>query len=82
LGFAFGDAANRPAASDVRALRGEIGVLDKAGLHPRQLSGGRRSGWRLRQRSRLVTFDEATSALDPELKHDILGECVGSSRAA
>jgi ABC-type polar amino acid transport system ATPase subunit len=58
------------------ALLARVGLLDKAGAHPRQLSGGQQQrvaiARALATEPRILLFDEPTSALDPELVEEVL----------
>ncbi|WP_432843934.1 amino acid ABC transporter ATP-binding protein [Dactylosporangium sp. CA-092794] len=72
-------AQRRPRAevyAEAEALLRRVGVLDKAGVYPRQLSGGQQQrvaiARALALRPKVVLFDEPTSALDPELVGEVL----------
>lgn len=65
--------AARSAAEDV--LR-RVGLLDKAGAYPAQMSGGQRQrgaiARELAMQRDVLIFDEPTSALDPDLRAEVL----------
>src|SRR5205807_1416984 len=60
-----------------RALLSQVGLADKADVHPPQLSGGQQQrvaiARALAMQPKAILFDEPTSALDPELVGDVLG---------
>lgn len=59
-----------------RALLMQVGLADKADVHPPQLSGGQQQrvaiARALAMQPKAILFDEPTSALDPELVGDVL----------
>jgi len=59
-----------------RALLERVGLSDKAGAYPNQLSGGQAQrvaiARALAMQPKLMLFDEPTSALDPELVGEVL----------
>jgi polar amino acid transport system ATP-binding protein len=59
-----------------RALLEKVGLLDKAGQYPHQLSGGQAQrvaiARALCMQPEILCFDEPTSALDPELTQEVL----------
>jgi len=59
-----------------RELLAKVGLMDKAGSYPAQLSGGQSQraaiARSLSMNPELMLFDEPTSALDPELVGDVL----------
>ena len=59
-----------------RALLTQVGLADKAQVHPPQLSGGQQQrvaiARALAMEPKAILFDEPTSALDPELVGDVL----------
>jgi polar amino acid transport system ATP-binding protein len=59
-----------------RALLTQVGLADKAEVHPPQLSGGQQQrvaiARALAMEPKAILFDEPTSALDPELVGDVL----------
>jgi polar amino acid transport system ATP-binding protein len=68
----------KPAAVRARAmaLLEHVGLADKAGAYPSELSGGHQQrvaiARALAMEPKLMLFDEPTSALDPELLGDVL----------
>jgi polar amino acid transport system ATP-binding protein len=60
-----------------RLLLARVGLAEKAGAYPAQLSGGQQQGVAiaraLAMQPKAILFDEPTSALDPELVGDVLG---------
>jgi ABC-type polar amino acid transport system ATPase subunit len=67
----------RPAAEErARKLLAQVGLEEKAGQHPHQLSGGQQKrvaiARALMMEPRVMLFDEVTSALDPELVGEVL----------
>ncbi|UGY29396.1 amino acid ABC transporter ATP-binding protein [Bradyrhizobium septentrionale] len=59
-----------------RALLAQVGLADKAEVHPPQLSGGQQQrvaiARALAMQPKAILFDEPTSALDPELAGEVL----------
>jgi len=78
--------AGRQTRAQERALAqlGHVGLADKAGAWPSQLSGGQHQrvaiARALAMQPVLMLFDEVTSALDPELVNEVL--CVMQGLAA
>ena len=64
-----------------RALLERVGLADKAGAYPGQLSGGPQQrvaiARALAMQPKLMLFDEPTSALDPELVDEVLAVMRG-----
>jgi len=59
-----------------RALLDKVGIGDKAGVYPAQMSGGQQQraaiARALCMEPRALLFDEPTSALDPELEQEVV----------
>ena len=59
-----------------RALLAKVGIADKEGAYPSQISGGQQQraaiARALAMRPKVMLFDEPTSALDPELVGEVL----------
>ncbi len=64
------------AEAQARALLRKVGLEDKAGVYPDQLSGGQLQrvaiARALAMRPKIMLFDEPTSALDPEMVGEVL----------
>lgn len=64
-------------ADEVRAMMGELGLADHAGLHPYDLSGGQRQmlalGKLLLVHPRLLLLDEPTKGLDRSARERVAG---------
>ena len=60
-----------------KALLTQVGLAEKADVHPPQLSGGQQQrvaiARALAMQPKAILFDEPTSALDPELVGEVLG---------
>ncbi|MCB1388782.1 MAG: ATP-binding cassette domain-containing protein, partial [Rhodobacteraceae bacterium] len=63
-------------AARARALLDKVGIGDKAGVYPAQMSGGQQQraaiARALCMEPRALLFDEPTSALDPELEQEVV----------
>ncbi len=68
---------------EARAMMGELGLADRAGLHPYDLSGGQRQmlalGKLLLVRPRLLLLDEPTKGLDRTAREQVAG-MIGKAR--
>jgi octopine/nopaline transport system ATP-binding protein len=64
------------ALEEGRQLLAKVGIADKAGAYPSQISGGQQQraaiARALAMRPKVMLFDEPTSALDPELVGEVL----------
>jgi octopine/nopaline transport system ATP-binding protein len=62
--------------AEAEALLAKVGIADKGGSYPSQISGGQQQraaiARALCMRPRVMLFDEPTSALDPELVGEVL----------
>lgn len=70
-------------ADEVQAMMGELGLADRAGLHPYDLSGGQRQmlalGKLLLVHPRLLLLDEPTKGLDRAAREHVAG-MIGAAR--
>ncbi len=68
--------AREEALAEGRMLLAKVGIADKEGAYPSQISGGQQQraaiARSLAMRPRVMLFDEPTSALDPELVGEVL----------
>jgi ABC-type polar amino acid transport system ATPase subunit len=59
-----------------RDLLGKVGLADRAGAYPHELSGGEQQriaiARALAQQPDVMLFDEPTSALDPEMREEVM----------
>jgi glutamate transport system ATP-binding protein len=66
----------RQAETEARALLERVGLADKAGSRPAELSGGQAQrvaiARALAMKPKLMLFDEPTSALDPEMINEVV----------
>ena len=71
-------------ADEVQALMGELGLADRAGLHPYDLSGGQRQmlalGKLLLVHPRLLLLDEPTKGLDRAAREQVAGMIESARR--
>lgn len=71
-------------ADEVQAMMGELGVADRAGLHPYDLSGGQRQmlalGKLLLVHPRLLLLDEPTKGLDRAAREHVAGMIEAARR--
>lgn len=71
-------------ADEVRAMMGEFGLADRAGLHPYDLSGGQRQmlalGKLLLVHPRLLLLDEPTKGLDRAAREHVAGMIEAARR--
>ena len=71
-------------ADEVQAMMGELGVADRAGLHPYDLSGGQRQmlalGKLLLVHPRLLLLDEPTKGLDRTARERVAGMIEAARR--
>jgi octopine/nopaline transport system ATP-binding protein len=62
--------------AEAEAMLAKVGIADKAGAYPSQISGGQQQraaiARALAMRPKVMLFDEPTSALDPELVGEVL----------
>jgi len=71
-------------AGEVQAMMGELGLADRAGLHPYDLSGGQRQmlalGKLLLVNPRLLLLDEPTKGLDRTAREHVAGMIEAARR--
>lgn len=71
-------------ADEVQAMMGELGLADRAGLHPYDLSGGQRQmlalGKLLLLHPRLLLLDEPTKGLDRAAREHVAGMIEAARR--
>lgn len=71
-------------ADEVRAMMGELGLVDRAALHPYDLSGGQRQmlalGKLLLVHPRLLLLDEPTKGLDRAAREHVAGMIEAARR--
>lgn len=71
-------------ADEVQAMMGELGLADRAGLHPYDLSGGQRQmlalGKLLLVHPRLLLLDEPTKGLDRTAREHVAGMIEAARR--
>ena len=71
-------------ADEVQAMMGELGLADRAGLHPYDLSGGQRQmlalGKLLLVHPRLLLLDEPTKGLDRAAREHVAGMIEAARR--
>lgn len=71
-------------ADEVQAMMGELGLADRAGLHPYDLSGGQRQmlalGKLLLVHPRLLLLDEPTKGLDRAAREHVAGMIEAAHR--
>ena len=71
-------------ADEVQAMMGELGLADRAGLHPYDLSGGQRQmlalGKLLLVHPRLLLLDEPTKGLDRSAREHVAGMIEAARR--
>lgn len=71
-------------ADEVQAMMGELGLADRAGLHPYDLSGGQRQmlalGKLLLVHPRLLLLDEPTKGLDRAAREHVAGMTEAARR--
>ena len=74
----------REVVEEAHALLSRVGLADKAGRYPRQLSGGEQQrvaiSRALAMHPKVLLFDEPTSSLDPEMIRDVLDVMIDLAR--
>lgn len=70
------DRSRSEVEDEARGLLARVGLADKAGRYPRQLSGGEQQrvaiARALAMKPKVLLFDEPTSSLDPEMIREVL----------